>query len=101
MLSPDCGTGAGGAVQSLRELLFGGLADAAQARSALDARYWQRAIEWVDVLDLIPAAQRNEWQDLIREQRTPAFEEESVQATLMDWLNSRERLFAQKVDGIF
>lgn len=71
------------------------------ALAHLNATYWQKALLLTDVLDVMPAKRREEWNDNIREMSTPDFEEESVRATLMDMLNSRARFFSERVDGIF
>lgn len=77
------------------------LFDAGAAIKALDAHYWQQAISLTDVLDLMPAAKRNEWNDAIRSHGTPAFEREAVLSTLQDLISQREQLFCERVDGLF
>lgn len=82
----------------------------------LNADFWSRAFKLTDVYQYMPQARRNEWNEQIRNPlgikacgRTsqkelpalPAFEVESVRATLFDLLHSRERFFAERVDGIF
>jgi hypothetical protein len=71
------------------------------AIAALDASYWSRAINMTDVLDAMPQARRSEWHEAIRSHKAPPFEEETVRATLQDLLMSRQRFFAERVDGIF
>lgn len=71
------------------------------AVKALDADFWMRAISLTDVLKVMPAKKRTEWYDSMRNFTVPAFEEETVRATIVDLLNSRSRFFAEKVDGIF
>ncbi len=71
------------------------------AIAALDASYWSQAINLTDVLDSMPQARRSEWNESIREHKTPPFEEETVRATLQDLLMSRQKFFAERVDGIF
>ncbi len=71
------------------------------AISHLNAAYWQKALLLTDVLDVMPAARREEWNDSIREMGTPEFEEETVRATLKDMLSSRAKFFGERVDGIF
>ncbi|WP_237929945.1 DUF4942 domain-containing protein [Buttiauxella sp. S19-1] len=71
------------------------------AISHLNAAYWQKALLLTDVLDVMPAARREEWNENILEMRTPEFEEETVRTTLFDMLNSRNRFFGERVDGIF
>lgn len=77
------------------------LFDAAQATKALDASYWQRAIQLTDVLDIMPAQKRNEWNESIRTHDTPAFEREAVLDTLQELLLKREQFFCERVDGVF
>lgn len=77
------------------------LFDPAPALRSLDASYWQRAMLMTDVLECMNADKKHEWNKQIREMTTPAFEEESVRATLADLLSSRSRFFAERVDGAF
>lgn len=71
------------------------------AIKALDSRYWSKAIALTDVLEVMPQARRGEWGEMIRDHKTPVFEREAVISTLMDLLASRERYFAERIDGIF
>jgi hypothetical protein len=71
------------------------------AIKALNAAYWSKALNMTDVLQVMPQKRRDEWSNLIHEMKTPEFEESSVRATIEDLLLSRERFFAEKVDGIF
>jgi hypothetical protein len=71
------------------------------AVAALDAAYWAKAMALTDVYDAMPQKRREEWNEAIRGHKTPAFEEETVRATLEDLLLSRSKFFAERVDGIF
>lgn len=71
------------------------------AIAALDADFWQRALALTDVLDFMPAKRRNEWHEQIHNRDTPAFEEDTVRATLETLLAQRGDYFAERVDGIF
>lgn len=71
------------------------------AIAQLNSDYWQQAIRLTDVYDYMPAKRRNEWDDQIREKKTPDFEESTVRSTLMDLLANREMFFCERVDGIF
>lgn len=71
------------------------------ALKALRATYWQRALLMTDVLDCMPQARRDEWNKSIQQMETPEFDKETVYATLREMLMSRERFFAERVDGIF
>lgn len=78
-----------------------GLFDAAGAIGALNATYWNRALQMTDVLDCMPQSRRDEWFCHIREQSTPEFTEQAARSTLADLLASRARFLAERVDGIF
>lgn len=71
------------------------------AVSALNAAYWAKAMALTDIYDAMPQKRREEWNEAIRQHKTPAFEEETVRATLEDLLLSRSKFFAERVDGIF
>ena len=71
------------------------------AQPALDAAYWQRALDLTDVLDYMPDAKRREWHEQIRAMNTPAFEEDTVRATLETLLSQRMDFLAEMVDGLF
>lgn len=71
------------------------------AVAALNAEFWSKAIEMTDVLECMPATQRNEWSDMIHKRKTPDFTKENVIPTLQNLLLSRESFLAKKVDGIF
>lgn len=68
---------------------------------SLNSTYWQRALSLTDVLEAMPQARRSEWGKMIREFKAPDFEEDTVRSTMLDLLNSRNRFFAERVDGIF
>lgn len=71
------------------------------ALKALDASYWSSAFNLTDCYDFMPAKRREEWHDLIREKKTPEFNPDTVNPTLLDLLNSRSKFFAERIDGIF
>lgn len=71
------------------------------AMRALDAEYWSRAINFTDVLDVMPAKKRNDWNTAIHDMKTPAFDKPTVIRTLQDLLLSRDKFLAEKVDGVF
>lgn len=73
----------------------------AGAIASLNASYWQKAMQLTDVYDYMPAKRREEWNEQIREMKTPEFEEDTVRSTLMELLNSRHKFFGERVDGIF
>ncbi len=75
--------------------------DEVVAIRSLDASYWQRALSMTDVLECMPQKRRDEWSNLIREHKTPEFNEDSVRATMADLLAMRQKFFAEKVDGVF
>ena len=71
------------------------------AYAALDAEYWDRVLRLTDVLDCMPQARRDEWHESIREHKTVTFDAPSVFATLAEMLASRQKFFAERVEGIF
>lgn len=71
------------------------------AYKALDADFWQRALNLTDILEVMPAKRRNDWAEQIRRFDTPAFEESTVRATLESLLAQRPAFFAERVDGVF
>ncbi|EOW6510826.1 DUF4942 domain-containing protein [Cronobacter malonaticus] len=71
------------------------------AIASLNSTFWQKALNMTDVYEYMPNNRRTEWNEQIREMSTPDFEEETVRATIMDLLNSRQRFFSERVDGIF
>lgn len=68
---------------------------------ALDAEFWSRAMELTDVLDLMPADQRNGWTRQIKAHETPPFEPDNVRTTLQVMLDSRAQFFADRIQGLF
>ena len=75
--------------------------NAQNAIDSLNAEYWQRMIDYTDILDIMPGKLRNEWRDKICKHETPEFEINSVRATMNDLLMKRSVFFAQRVDCIF
>ncbi len=71
------------------------------AIAELDARFWQRALDMTDIHSCLPEDERERWRNAIFENRTAPFTEENVEATLSELLASRERFFAERVDGVF
>lgn len=77
------------------------LAQLEPAIKALDAHYWQMALDLTDVLDSMPQARRDQWNDQIEQRKAPPFERSSVLRTLQEMLDQRVTFFAERVDGIF
>lgn len=77
------------------------LFQADHAIRALDASYWSRAMALTDVLNYMPQDKRQKWHEQIQKHETPAFEPETVKATLRDLLAQRQHFFAERIDGIF
>lgn len=71
------------------------------AVKALNASYWQRALETTDVLDVMPAERREQWRKQIENLDVPEFTEAAIQSTIAEHLASRHKYFAERVDGIF
>lgn len=67
----------------------------------LNSSYWSQALAMTDVYEYMPNKRREEWNDQIRDMLTPEFEETTVRATLGELLNSRQKFFGERVDGIF
>lgn len=68
---------------------------------ALNAQYWARAINLTDLLTLLPTKDREEWNRLIRENKTPDFTEKIVRETLTDLWSKRFHFLAKKAEGVF
>lgn len=77
------------------------LFDASAAIGALDAAFWDRALKLTDVLDVMPAAMRNEWCEQIRRHQAPPFDTDTVRATLQTLVLNRREFFADRVEGVF
>lgn len=77
------------------------LLDVSRAVKALDADYWNRAMDLTDVRECMPQARRSEWHELISKHATPEFVPENVIPTFQDLLSSRSKFFAERVDGVF
>lgn len=71
------------------------------AVAALNSTYWGKALALTDVLDSMPQKRRDEWNQTIREQKAPDFEEATVRDTIGGLLASRATFFSERVDGIF
>lgn len=89
------------------------------AIAALNSAYWSKTLGLTDVYDAMPQKRRDEWNKSLQNPRgikrsgfvkpgdewetppLPEFTEDTVRATLADLLNSRQRFFAERVDGIF
>lgn len=78
-----------------------GLFVADKAIKALDARYWDRAMELAGVMDYMPDGRRNEWRDSISKMATPPFTEADVRLTLKTLMAQRGEYLAEMVDEIF
>lgn len=71
------------------------------AIAALAAAYWDKVLKLTDVLDCMPQARRDEWFEAVRDHQTPPFTPAIVSNTLLDLLASREKFFAERIDGVF
>lgn len=72
-----------------------------RAIASLDAGLWDEAMRMTDVMDCMPEARRNEWNEQIRKHETPPFTPDAVGPTFEFLLTSRHRFLAEKVDGLF
>ncbi|MGI0646865.1 DUF4942 domain-containing protein [Pseudomonas aeruginosa] len=70
-------------------------------KSALDALHWERALNMTNLLELMPQNRRSEWDDTIRQRKTPEFTREAVLSTLRDFQSNTFKYFAERVDGVF
>jgi hypothetical protein len=80
---------------------FSTLFNVENAIKGLNADYWQTALNATGVLDVMAQDVRSKWQEQITERQTPDFLAESVIPTVQDLLLSRDRYFAERVDGLF
>ncbi len=71
------------------------------AIKALDADFWQRTLNLTDVYNAMPQKRRDEWNESIRELKTPEFTEDNVSATMEALMAARGQFLAERVDGIF
>jgi predicted RNA methylase len=75
--------------------------DQSAAKRALDADFWQRALNLTDVYNFMPHDRRKDWDDVIYQMQTPEFEENRVRNTLSTLLSQRMDFLSEKVDKIF
>ena len=68
---------------------------------ALDADHWNKALNLLDIYQLMTNDRRNEWGKTITDMKTPPFTAENVRETLGDLMARRAEFFAERVDGIF
>ncbi|MFZ3001613.1 MAG: DUF4942 domain-containing protein [Undibacterium umbellatum] len=73
----------------------------AGAIAALNAAYWSKTLAMTDVLSVMPQKRRDEWNKTISEMTAPDFTAEAVRPTISDLLASRQKFFAERVEGIF
>jgi len=71
------------------------------AVKALNAAYWSKALALTDVLEVMPQARRDAWNEQIRKMTTPEFCDDTVRPTIESLLASRQKFLAERVDGIF
>lgn len=74
---------------------------AENAVAALNSAYWSKALNLTDVYNAMPQKRRDEWNKSITDMTAPEFTEESVRPTISGLLASRQKFFAERVDGIF
>lgn len=72
-----------------------------QAIKALDAQYWKKLLENLQVMRFLPKKLRDEWDDACQQLKTPPFNKEHISATLESLLSKQGEYFAMMVDGIF
>lgn len=72
-----------------------------RATKALDADFWNRAMDLTDVRECMPQDRRTDWYEQIRKHDTPEFIPDNVIPTFEVLLSSRAKFFAERVDGLF
>lgn len=75
--------------------------DPAPAVKALDAQLWSRAIAMTDLREIMPASERQQWDEHIRNHKCPEFTDANVESTLSALWAERGSFVARTVDGIF
>ncbi|WP_075881886.1 class I SAM-dependent methyltransferase [Vreelandella massiliensis] len=88
-------------VNSVSSLYYDRIFQLEGAVKALDARFWQEALALTNVMSLLPAKRRNEWNDVISRMKTPPFTADNLRATFTELFAQRKNYFAERVDGIF
>jgi hypothetical protein len=71
------------------------------AVAALDAEFWDRAMDLTDVRDAMPQKRRDEWAKDINEHTTQPFTPDTVLLTLQGLLAMRKKFFGERVAGVF
>ena len=71
------------------------------ALKALNTSYWRKAVKATGVMELLPAKQREEWENRFSKLDVPDFTVDSVYTTIEELLLKRGSFFTDKVDGIF
>lgn len=71
------------------------------AVKALDAHYWNKALNLTDVLSCMPEKVRAKWFEQIEKLQCAPFERETVLATITEQLKNRASYMAERVDGLF
>lgn len=72
-----------------------------RAVKALDAKYWNRALDLTNVREIMPSVRLAEWNSQIAERTCLPFEEAAVRDTLASMLASRKAFLAERVDTVF
>ena len=67
----------------------------------IDIEYWTRAFNIGQLRDFMAADKRNEWLNQINDRKVPSFEEETVIETFKQLYAGLNKIFAEKVDGVF
>jgi hypothetical protein len=77
------------------------LFDQERAVKALDAEYWNRALDLTNVREIMPSTRIAEWNSQIAARTCLPFEEAAVRDTLASMLASRKAFLAERVDTVF
>lgn len=71
------------------------------AVAALNSRYWARALELTGLRDSLPAPRRAEWEDAIRGQTCPEFDEDTLKSTIEYLVSMQGHFLSERIDGLF
>lgn len=88
-------------ITSVSSLYYDRIFQLEGAVKALDARFWQEALALTNVMSLLPAKRRKEWQEVIYNMQTPPFTANNLKATFTELFAQRKNYFAERVDGVF
>lgn len=71
------------------------------AIAELNTCFWRRTLAMTDIYACMPNDVRLKWDDNLEQRKVPSFDPATVRSTLTHLLASREKFFAERVDGVF